>query len=321
MNKYNNKKNGDEKKWIKSLFYLINIIFSNKFFLIIVIVFLLFYEKYLIDKKIYMKRKIIFSFWEPENNIPGYLSLCIKTWKKYLSDYEIKILNYKTLKDYIGEELYSKIISTSMPFYMQADAIRISLLNKFGGLWLDTDTIILNGNFIKKYEKYELTMIGEEKNKFQYIGFIFASQNSRVLNKWLSQIINNVKEYNSIINRNKSNLPNKMRRWNYLGNSIIDPLLRNNTNIKFLRLDINIINAFPERIYFKNLSKTTKEQYREFYFEKGDPDIILNSTKTKYIILLHNSWTPTLYKNMTEKEFLSQDILISKLLSKLLKIK
>ena len=55
-----------------------------------------------------------------------------------------------------------------MPLSMQADAIRVALLKKYGGLWIDTDSIILNGNFTKEFTKYELTMIGEEKNKFQY---------------------------------------------------------------------------------------------------------------------------------------------------------
>ncbi len=56
-----------------------------------------------------------------------------------------------------------------MPLSMQADAIRVALLRKYGGLWMDIDTIILNGNFTKLFEKYELTMIGEEKYRNQYI--------------------------------------------------------------------------------------------------------------------------------------------------------
>ena len=107
-----------------------------------------------------------------------------------------------------------------------------------------------------------------------------------------------------------------MKRFDYLGNAIIDPLLENITNKNFCRIESKTINAFPETIFIKNFSKTKKQKYREFYFEKGDPRIILNSTK--YIILLHNSWTPSKYKNMTEEEFLAQDILISKLLAQIL---
>ena len=201
---------------------------------------------------------------------------------------------------------------------MQADAIRVALLKKYGGLWMDTDSIILNGNFTKEFTKYELTMIGEEKNKFQYMGFIFASQNSSILNTWLNKIINNIKKYKQVLNKDKSKLSGKMRRFDYLGNAIIDPMIENIANKNnFYRVEGQTIKAFPENIFIKNITKTKKQKYKEFYFEKGDPHKILNDTK--YIILLHNSWTPSKYKNMTEEEFLMQDILISKLLSHILK--
>lgn len=300
-----------------SLLLIILLFFKKKISIILIFIIILISEINHLRNKIYSPNKIIFSFWEPKNKIPGYLSLCIKTWKLFLPGYEIKILDYKTLKDYLEEDLYSKIICKNMSLSMQADAIRVALLKKYGGLWMDTDSIILNGNFTKELEKYELAMIGVEKSKFQYMGFIFASKNSNILNNWLKNIINNVKEYKQISYRNKSYLPKKMKKFDYLGNAIIDPMLKNINNKKYFRLDSKSINAFPETIYFKNSSKINKDKYKDFYFEKRDPHIILNITK--YIILLHNSWTPSKYKNMTEKEFLAQDILLSKLLSQLLK--
>ena len=226
-------------------------------------------------------------------------------------------MDYKTVKEYLGDKLYSNIICKNMPLSMQADAIRVALLRKYGGLWMDIDTIILNGNFTKLFERYELTMIGEEKYRNQYIGFIFASRNSKILNLWLSHIINKVSEYKYFFNRNVSNSSKKNITFDYLGNSIINPLLRNNTNRNYLRVDSKRINAFPERIFIQNISQTNVEKYRQFYFSKGVPNRILNSTK--YVILLHNSWTPFKYKNITEEEFLKQDILISKLFAQILK--
>ena len=54
----------------------------------------------------------------------------------------------------------------------QADAIRVALLKIYGGIWMDADTIIINGKFLKVLENFELAMIG--KDKIQYIGFIFS---------------------------------------------------------------------------------------------------------------------------------------------------
>ena len=242
--------NLDEKY---SCFSLINLLFRKKYNFIIIIIFLLGCEIYYSSRKAYHHTKIIFSFWEPQNKIPGYLSLCIKTWKHFLPDYQIKILDYSTLKSYLGDELYSNIICKNMPLSMQADAIRVALLKKYGGLWMDTDSIIINGSFTKEFEKYELAMIGEERNKFQYMGFIFASQNSSILNNWLNRVVDKVKIYKTILNRNKNKLTDKMKKFDYLGNSIIDPLLKNITRATYFRIDSKSINAFPESIFFKNV--------------------------------------------------------------------
>ena len=86
---------------------------------------------------------------------------------------------------------------------------------------------------------------------------------------------------------------------------------------KFYCIDENIIKALPERKFFNNTLFNNFEQYRLFYFIKREPQIILNYSK--HILLLHNSWTPIVYKNMEQKEFLKQDILLSKILSLILK--
>jgi len=290
--------------------YLYKILIKFSFVLIFIILILfLSVNNIIITNK---RKKMIFTFWEPHNKIPGYIQLCIKTWKKYLSDYEIKILDLKSIKDYLGQNLLSKIISEDMSLQMKSDAIRIALLQKFGGIWLDADTIITNNKFLNELNKYELVLIGDEKYKSQHIGFILASYNSRIIKNWLEEIINKVVIYKKI--RSNKKLPqNEIIKWNYIGNGIIDQLLKNETGINFFRLDEKRINAFPELNYSKNSSLNNFEKYRKLYFQKGEPKIILNNSKG--IILLHNSWTPFNYKTMSEYEFLSADILLSNLLS------
>ena len=102
-----------------------------------------------------------------------------------------------------------------------------------------------------------------------------------------------------------------------MGNGIIDNLVYNISGKQFFHIDSNKANVFPEFNYFKNDSIHPIQKYKLFYFENIDPQIILNYTKG--LIFLHNSWTPLEYKNMSEKEFLKHDILLSKLLSHLLK--
>lgn len=115
------------------------------------------------------QKKVIFTFWEPKDKIPGYLSLCIKTWKKFLPEYKIIILDYKKVSDYLGKKLFSSIISNNMSRMVQSDAIRVAILNKFGGIWMDADNIITNGKFIKKIKNVELSMVMDKGSNYPFI--------------------------------------------------------------------------------------------------------------------------------------------------------
>ena len=166
---------------------------ERRVFFIITFIFFLICENFeLLEQNLVPKYKIkknIFTFWEPKEKIPGYLQLCIKTWKKILPEYNITILDYETTNVLLGETIFSNIICKEMAKSKQADAIRVAILKKYGGIWMDADTIILNSEFIKKFHNYELGMFGVEKDKYQFIGFIYGIENSTILNEWLKKII------------------------------------------------------------------------------------------------------------------------------------
>ena len=212
-----------------------------------------------------------------------------------------------------------------MSLQLQSDAIRVALLKKFGGLWLDLDTILLNKEFLLEFKNFELVMFGSQKEKLQHIGFIYSTKNCSIMNDWLEGITKNVNIYKTFLNNNKNitafRLNNNFRKkysWNYLGNGVIDPILKNTTNKNFLRLDKYKMNVFPEIKNLDNISFNHRYKYINFYFRKGDPKIIMNGTKG--IILLHNSWTPNKFKKMSEKRFIKQDIVLSKLLAQILEL-
>lgn len=293
-------------------------ILKNITFLFIIII-------YGIDFNIYNKNKkgnMIFTFWEPKENIPGYLSLCIMTWEKFLPEYKIVILDYKTVKDYLGIKIFSSIINNNMSVMVQTDAIRVAILNKFGGIWMDADTIITNAGFIKSFKNLELAMINN-KEGFQFIAFIYASKKSTIIKKWLDKIVNNVKTFENVLKNKKNttewiNSWDKVNAWYYLGNELIDPLVKNVTGNQYYGINFNEMKVFPELEYFKNTSLNVYQTYDLFYFKPGDPQFAINNSKG--LIFLHNSWTAQFYKNMTINQFLKQDILLSKLLKNLLNL-
>lgn len=294
---------------------------------ILVFIFLIISYNYIciIIRKKY--KKYIFTFWEPKEKMPGFIKLCIKTWKVHIYEYEIIILDYNLSKQYLGEDLFTSIICKNMSVMVQSDAIRVAMLYKYGGIWMDADTIITNGEFMKYIKNYEFSMVNEKNiSDFNYIAFIYSTKNSYATKEWLNQIKFRVQIFNETL-LNKENITNitiweniwkNVNSWYYLGNGIIDFILRNITGKRFLGIDKDEINVFPEMIYFKNSNYNVYQAYKKFYFEPGDPQFAINNSKG--IIFLHNSWTNFKYKNMTEDVFLSQDILLAKLFKKLLNL-
>lgn len=48
--------------------------------------------------------KRIWAFWEPKTAIPGYIQLCLKTWRLGLPDSELVVLDYENLGEYLTQE-------------------------------------------------------------------------------------------------------------------------------------------------------------------------------------------------------------------------
>ena len=258
----------------------------------------------------------LFTFWEPKEKMPAYIRLCMQTWKKFLPESEVVLLDYSNLEEWLGKDVYDEILFRDFSLPKQADAIRCALLKKYGGLWLDADTILTSPQ-VKDYLMIdsELVMISK------HLAFIKANNNSKIIADWYNQIQYNLKFYKDVKYQNnavqKILHPRRYRRmenWDYLGNYILHKMLKTKNKKKFFSIDRMEINALPELNNKKN--DNLVENYQNFYFENDySQDVIKN---TKGIILLHNSWTPHQFLEMNEEEFLSRNNTLSNVLKTVL---
>lgn len=258
----------------------------------------------------------LFTFWEPKEKMPAYIRLCMQTWKKFLPECEVVLLDYSNLEEWLGKDVYDEILFRDFSLPKQADAIRCALLKKYGGLWLDADTILTSPQ-VKDYLMIdsELVMISK------HLAFIKANNNSKIIADWYNQIQYNLKFYKDVKYQNnavqKILHPRRYRRvenWDYLGNDILHKMLKTKNKKKFFSIDRMEINALPELNNKKN--DNLVENYQNFYFENDySQDVIKN---TKGIILLHNSWTPQQFLEMNEEEFLSRNNTLSNVLKTVL---
>lgn len=168
---------------------------------------------------IYENNKIhyMWVYWEnvDELDMPDYIKLCISTIIKYCSeDFNLVILNEKTVYDYIPE--LRDINIGKLLIAQKVDIIRILLLHKYGGLYVDADTIVMRSpkEIVDKLKTYDYVGFGCTGEKCNY-GYgkpsngIMASRKNGVL-----------------IGKIKENILNKLsysRNWEYfeLGKYII----------------------------------------------------------------------------------------------------
>lgn len=256
-----------------------------------------------------MVKKRIFTFWEPKEKIPAYLQLCMKTWKKFLPDYEVVILDYSNLDTWLGKDFYPKFLYNHFSLPIQADAIRCAVLKKYGGIWLDVDTVITSEKVKSLLEKDSQFVL---LNK--HIAFIVAQKDAKVLKVWQKGIFKSLKIarlfYNDTTPRwvkyiLKTLFAKHFSGWDCLGNRILKRVLRTKNQKIFYKIIASEIDALPEISFMKSQENPLPlpQNYARFYFENDfSADVLKN---TQGIILLHNSWTPKKYSEMSEQEFLS----------------
>ena len=119
--------------------------------------------------------KIIHYVWVGNNPKPKDIKKCMKTWKKHLKDY--KIIEWNESNFDISSHPSVKKAHEAIKWAYVSDYIRMYAIYNYGGIYLDTDVLVLE-NFDKflnnkvfvgfERENYPFTAVfgAEKKNKF-----------------------------------------------------------------------------------------------------------------------------------------------------------
>jgi len=87
--------------------------------------------------------KIIHYVWVGNNKFTPLAEKCLESWKKFLPDYEIKLWNEETLPKEVFKHPYVQKKYQEKKWAFVSDYIRFFVLEKYGGIYLDTDTEVL----------------------------------------------------------------------------------------------------------------------------------------------------------------------------------
>jgi len=89
--------------------------------------------------------KIMWSFWKSMPDAPKVLTLfleaCLASWQVLNPEYEIRLLDEITVHEFLTPEDLPQTFDF-LTIQHKSDAIRLALLLKYGGVWLDATTLM-----------------------------------------------------------------------------------------------------------------------------------------------------------------------------------
>jgi len=261
----------------------------------------------------------IWMYWENKKgqDKPTYIKLCYETIKKNCGDkFKIHLLDEKTVYDYLPDlrqDLDEKL--KRIPY--KADYIRYSLLYKYGGIWLDSDIIVLKdlSELIEKLDKYEYIGFGCHTAGVQCTdlmdGYPKPANWVMICRKKAKLLKCMLKRANELLDNNNSVYFNK--NYHSLGRNLlwdcIQELKRNNPKWDYLHISSKCVERDSTGRKITNSRVMTTE------------DIDEKCSKEAYFLPIYNTAPgfPKWFLEMSEKEILHSNILIAKFFRKALK--
>ena len=148
-------------------------------------------------------RKIIWTCWlQGIENAPKLVQKCVASMRQYSNGYDVIVIdnenvsNYVQLPDYIKEKYAKGII----PHAHYSDIIRLCLLQKYGGVWIDS-TILLTGTLPSYITDAELFVFRGDRvgQTFIYNPFLAAQPNHPIINSLLNLLLEYWKKENKLV--------------------------------------------------------------------------------------------------------------------------
>lgn len=82
--------------------------------------------------------KIIWTYWQA-SPAPAFIQACLANWRRFAPDHELRLLDRDGVTRWLPE---LRADFDAMPAYRQADWLRIQLLARHGGVWMDASMLL-----------------------------------------------------------------------------------------------------------------------------------------------------------------------------------
>lgn len=113
----------------------------------------------------------IWTFWaQGIEKAPEIVRICIDKMKNILSEYKVIVIDMDNIKEYVNipEYIYEKVEKNIITLTHFSDILRMNLLSKYGGIWIDS-TVLLGENFNNFIEENKNMITITQENASKYI--------------------------------------------------------------------------------------------------------------------------------------------------------
>lgn len=226
---------------------------------------------------------MIFTFWEGQ--MPAYIELCLLTWK-----HDYVMLNYDNLNQYTDLPI-EKLKRFTLP--QIADIVRVHVLRDNGGYWLDTDTIMITDELPTE------TIMGNANTRMNTIGYLHTRPYSHMFRLWAQY-----QDY--IIDSADLDLS-----WDIVGNKFTDSYLLDYKDVPIG----DVTNRWAETYMIRGY-QSRRDKYNLLYFDRRYT--LADFYEPTNMLMLHNSWTPQWYKELSKEDVLKNNCTLSNILREVL---
>ena len=295
--------------------------FVNNMILKIITICIIIFILFIITKKIEQysnyedTQNNIWMYWEnkPNKEKPVYLDLCYDTIVKHNKhDFKIHLLNKKTLSKYLPN--FRNDLNLYMNIPQKTDLIRLELLYNYGGIWVDSDTIMMRSMLplLKKLKKYDFVGFGCSGNTCSRLesGYPMPSNWCLIARKKSILVKKCLKKAYEILEKNPEILK---KRYHILGRELIWNTIKNlkkNTDWDYLHIPSKCVEQDSNGIKYRNYRMVSNESYDHKCYDKA------------YFIPIYNTAPgfPQWFLDLSKNKLLHKDVLFSKLIRKSLNI-
>lgn len=153
-----------------------------------------------------IKEPIWICWWQGEENCPEIIQCCINSVRKNSNGHEVILINkenynkYIKMPDYILDKLNRNMITITH----FSDLLRVSLLDEYGGLWVDA-SLYLSGEisydiFKKEFFTRKITnYVGENVAQGRWSAYLFGGAPNCILFSFLREVFLKYWENNNIL--------------------------------------------------------------------------------------------------------------------------